>query len=81
MKTAIFINEGRTQVVLTPENEWETSALKMIEKDKKDLNVYFSQFNNVQGGWTMFEDQGHRGEDKDSLIIVLDKELKVKLSK
>jgi len=73
MKTAIFINEDRTQVVLTPENEWERKIVKMLTKQKKDLKIYEAQFTEVQGGWTKYESQGYRGKENDSLIIVLDK--------
>lgn len=76
MKTAIFIKEDRQQVVLTPENEWERKICKMIEEDKKTLNVYYGQFVDVEGGWTMHNTTQYRGEDEDSLIIVLDKKTK-----
>ena len=74
MKTAIFISEDRQQIVLTPENEWERNILKTLEESKKDFNVYWGQFNDVQGGWTMHEKQGYRGKENDSLLIVLDNE-------
>lgn len=76
MKTAIFINEDRQQIVLTPENEWEINICKTLEEEKKDLGLYFGQFNDVRGGWTMFESENNRGEKRDSLIIVLDKKSK-----
>jgi len=76
MKSAIFIREDRQQIVLTPENDWERNILKTLEQKKKNMNVYFSQFVDVQGGWTMNSYAGYRGEDSDSLIIVLDEEIK-----
>lgn len=73
MKTAIFIREGRTQVVLTPENEWEEKVCEMVAEGKKDLNLYFSQFTDVRGGWSMQSEKDYRGQSNNSLIIVLDK--------
>lgn len=73
MKSAIFINEDRTQIVLTPENEWEQTALKMMSANGVKPAMYFAQFTDVQGGWTKFESAGYRGKEKDSLIMVLDK--------
>jgi hypothetical protein len=52
MKSAIYINEGTTQVVLTPENEWEKSALKMIANSSgQESQVYWDKFYDCQGGW------------------------------
>lgn len=72
MKTAIFIKETRQQIVLTPENKWEKNICKTLSEKSKNVSMYFAQFNDVQGGWTMFENSGYRGEDEDSLMIVLD---------
>ena len=30
MKTAIYIENGRSQIVLTPENDWEKQVIKGI---------------------------------------------------
>lgn len=50
MKAAIYINEGNTQVVLTPENEWEKAALKMIGSENQ-VQTFWGQFYECQGGW------------------------------
>lgn len=75
MKTAIYIREGRQQIVLTPENKWENNICKDISS-KKVVETYFAQFTDVQGGWTMENPMGYRGEDKDSLMIVLEETTK-----
>ena len=40
MKTAIYIDDGRMQVVLTPDNEQEHAALKFMEKNLDKMSVY-----------------------------------------
>lgn len=72
MKTAIYIREGRQQIVFTPENEWEKNICKVINGSKGKLSTYIGQFTDVQGGWTMNSHEGYRGEEHDSLIVVID---------
>jgi len=72
MKTAIYINENRQQIILTPENEWETNICESLSKKSKNTKMYFAQFTDVQGGWTMLSSEGYRGKENDSLMIVLD---------
>lgn len=50
MKVAIYVNEGTTQVVLTPENEWEKNALKMLNAGKV-VQSFWGAFYECQGGW------------------------------
>lgn len=71
MKTAIYIREGRQQIVLSPENEWERNICKDINS-KKIVETYFGQFTDVQGGWTMYSNEDYRGKEQNSLMIVLD---------
>lgn len=49
MKTAIYLEDGVTQVVLTAENDWEKSVLARI--DGQSLTVLRGQFYACQGGW------------------------------
>ena len=51
MKTAIYITEGSTQVVLTPENEWEKQVIASIESGQKSLSIHRGGFYECQGGW------------------------------
>lgn len=64
MKSAIYLNEGTTQVVLTPENEWEKSALKFYE---------------CQGGWYRQPSYSeYQSEEKNSLIFRIEKPVTLK---
>jgi hypothetical protein len=70
MTAAIYINEGLTQIVLTPENEWEKNALKMIESSGK-VSTFYGGFYYCQGGWI----REQYADQRDSLIFVIDKRM------
>lgn len=65
MKTAIYIQDGTTQLVLTPETEWEKSALGGISKNATTARMMTGGFYECQGGWV-------RQGGPDSLIIRMD---------
>ncbi|WP_057465795.1 hypothetical protein [Pseudovibrio sp. POLY-S9] len=69
MKAALFMSEGRTQVVLTPETDLESFALSKIEKGESKTKVRRGSFYACQGGWT------RQGADENSLILVVDEEV------
>lgn len=66
MQVAIYIAKGRTQLVLTPETEFEKSICGKVEQGYQAVKVYNGSFYNCQGGWT------RHGSDDSSLIIVMD---------
>lgn len=73
MKTAIYIEDGDVQLVLTPENDWEKNALNSFG-DNMSATVMRGQFYACAGGW-------HRqtrayGDDGDrSLILRVKKDI------
>ena len=70
MKSAIYLDEGNTQLVLTPENEWERNILRMISQDMPEPKTYWGSFYGCRGGWIRQPDH----ESKDSLIIRVQKQ-------
>ena len=69
MKTAIYILNGVTQLVLTAENEHEKSVLALEGAiNNKRAQAYRGSFYHCQGGWY------RQGSDDDSLIIVMGEE-------
>ena len=66
MKTAIYIEQGITQLVLTPDNEWEQNVIRSITAGTKDFELRRGSFYETRGGWVRL---GERETD-DSLIIV-----------
>lgn len=67
MKTAIYIEDGLTQVVLTPETKHEEVVLKVAEEGKH-VSVKRGSFYECRGGWTR-----HGTDDVSLFLIVRDK--------
>ena len=74
MKTAIYIEDSRQQLVLTSENKFEQNILGLLEHSLGD-QVYRGSFYDCQGGW--IRQSGFRdmfpttGEESDSSLIFL----------
>lgn len=68
MKTSIWIEEGRTQFVLTPESSIDKKVVE--ELGHSNLKTYKGQFYACAGGWMR---QGPTNSPE-SLIFVIDKE-------
>lgn len=69
MKIALLVEEGRQQIVLTPESDTEKSILKLLGPETRTLKIqaYRGGFYRCEGGWT----RETLGKD-DSAIIVLE---------
>ncbi len=65
MKVAIYIEDGRTQLVLTPETDFEKGVVSKVEKQEQKVTCHTGSFYNCVGGWT------RQGSDDESLIIVM----------
>ena len=63
MKTAIYIEDGLTQLVLTPENDWEEAVVRGVEGGQKKVTVNHGSFYNCNGGWV------RQAQGETSLII------------
>ena len=74
MKTAIYIENGLTQLVLTPQSDFEKGVVSKIEKGEQGISIHTGRFYLCQGGWIT---QGRYSDTDDSLIIVMEiKEVK-----
>ena len=51
MKTAIYIEDGVTQLVLTPETEYEENIVKGFGERLNDVKVFNGTFYDCRGGW------------------------------
>lgn len=74
MKTTILIKENRTQLVLHPETDHDSSVLDILEKMP---NTHRTNLYDRQGGFTMFTEYGTAyGEhnNNEDLMIVFDDE-------
>ncbi len=68
MKTAIYIEDGEAQIVLTPESKFESSVVSQITTSPKSVRIFSGSFYQCQGGYFR-----HSGSDK-SIMIRLDDE-------
>lgn len=51
MKTAIYIEDGTLQLVLTPDTKFEKDALKTLISKKVDARIMEGSFFECAGGW------------------------------
>ncbi len=52
MKTAIYIEDGITQLVFTPETNFEIETVEKISREEiKNLKIHKGSFYECQGGW------------------------------
>lgn len=68
MKIALYVEDGRQQLVLTPESETEKTLLGLLGHDTQTLKVqaFRGGFYRCEGGWT------REGRESHSTIIVLE---------
>ena len=64
MKTSIWIEDGMTQIVLTPETDWEKKVCKQFQDSKHSLEVMEGSFYMCQGGWI------RQGVSEDRSLII-----------
>lgn len=51
MKTAIYIEDGVVQLVITPESDFEKNALRSFEGQNLDVSIFSGTFYDCRGGW------------------------------
>lgn len=64
MKTAIFVEDGLFQVVLTPESDLEKMAVEKL-RNLKNIEVYRGGFYACAGGWVR-QDNYHFNTSEDA---------------
>lgn len=72
MKTAIYIEDGVVQLVLTPENSFEKNALASFEKKSLAVNIKVGTFYDCAGGWTRHQETfpGYQVNEQDRSLIL-----------
>jgi len=74
-KIAIYIEDGLTQIVVTPETDFEKNALKNAESDKLEAKIFHGSFYDCRGGWVRQKDvnlgmfPGSSRSEDNSLIV------------
>jgi len=51
MKTAIYIEDGVVQLVITPETEFEKNSLQIFYNKPMDAKLFEGEFYDCRGGW------------------------------
>lgn len=51
MKTAIYIEDGVVQLVITPESDFEKNAIGSFSKSQVETKIMEGQFYKCMGGW------------------------------
>lgn len=77
MKTAIYIEDGTVQLVITPESEFEKDALRPFSEKPMEAQVFSGVFYDCRGGWVRqkehYPGDGHRQGNEMSLILRMTK--------
>lgn len=71
MKTAIYIEDGVVQLVLTPESDFEKNAVKSFADKPVDVKIFQGGFYDCRGGWTRQSDYNFStGTSTDQSVIL-----------
>ena len=75
MKTAIYIEDGVVQLVITPETEFEKNALSPFQGRELETKIFSGSFYDCRGGWVKqsgyFGDIFYQGPDNNDKSIIL----------
>ena len=76
MKTAVYIEDGRMQLVLTPDGEYEQRVVSMLAERSAEVRIITGQFYGCQGQYTRqssdFNGMTLNPRAERSLLIILD---------
>jgi hypothetical protein len=73
MKTAIYIEDGVVQLVITPETDFEKDALRSFRDKELDCKVFSGSFYDCRGGWvrqTAYYQPRSYGDGNDTSLIL-----------
>lgn len=75
MKTAIYVEDGVMQIVITPETEFEKNVLGRIGESSASAKLFVGSFYDCRGGWIRqsrhIPDHYNGQKDDRSLILRL----------
>ncbi len=83
MKTAIYIEDGVVQLVITPETEFEKNVISVMRNKHIEAKLFDGSFYDCRGGWVRQQayypacsGSGHNADDK-SLIIKVNSKIEI----
>lgn len=73
MKTAIYVEDGVMQIVITPETEFEKNVLGRIGESSASAKLFVGSFYDCRGGWIRQSKYlpNHWNEQKDDRSLIL----------
>ena len=74
MKTAIYIEDGLVQLVITPESEFEKNSLSIFNEKPLSAELFSGSFYDCRGGWkrqSSFYPNGLDNNRDKSLILTI----------
>jgi len=79
MKTAIYIEDGIVQLVLTPQNKWEKDAMKSF-KGELSVQTFTGSFYDCRGGWIRQDaiSPWEKNDDESIMIRIDEKKEEIK---
>ena len=85
MKTAIYIEDGIVQLVITPETEFEKNSISTFKDKPLEAKIFAGSFYDCRGGWIRQQDYsprnyigGRDNEDKSLIITIKDEQAQAK---
>jgi hypothetical protein len=76
MKTAIYIEDGVVQLVITPETTFEKNALSSFSEKPLQAKLFSGSFYDCRGGWvrqsSYYPSMNDSARDDNSLILRID---------
>lgn len=70
MRIALYIEDGREQIVLTPQTQTEKAILGKLSNGDRDLSIYRGGFYACSGGWTRHTQFSGADEDESTIIVL-----------
>jgi len=74
MKTAIYIEDGVVQLVITPITDFEKNAMSMFNGQELNARIFRGSFYDCRGGWVRqrgyFEPQYYGTDNNDNSLIL-----------
>ena len=74
MKTAIYVEDGVVQLVITPQTEFEKNALSGFADKPLEVKIFEGTFYDCRGGWVRqtehYESRMYGNNDADKSIIL-----------
>lgn len=72
MKTAIYTEDKITQLIITPENDFEKEAIEKFADQELAAKIFVGSFYDSRGGWVRQSRyfDGPYGESEDKSLII-----------